>query len=139
MALSCGRTYKYIISNYIVEVVLCCVCVGGGVISRSTIAIIRAVRCHSLTPNQIWEYKLSREEALQIRNPLKYTEGELFKQDQRVSSVQSGCSTFQNISKLVFHQLAAGLRVKTLNLRPAFSHSYFPRKDKMKNKCGAHL
>lgn len=55
MALSCGRTYKYIISNYIVEVVvvLRCVCVCGGVISRSTIAIIRAVRCHSLTPNQI--------------------------------------------------------------------------------------
>lgn len=101
MALSCGRTYKYIISNYIVEVVvvLRCVCVCVGVISRSTIAIIRAVRCHSLTPNQIWEYKLSREEALQIRNLLKYTEGgegELFKQDQRVSSVQSGCSTFQN-------------------------------------------
>lgn len=103
MALSCGRKYKYIISNYMVEVVVVVLCVWGGrgegVISRSIIAIIRAVRCHSLTPNQIWEYKLSREEALQIRNPLKYTEGgegELFKQDQRVSSVQSGCSTFQN-------------------------------------------
>lgn len=71
MALSCGRKYKYIISNYMVQVVVLCVWGGEGVISRSIIAIIRAVRCHSLTPNQIWEYKLSREEALQIRNPLK--------------------------------------------------------------------
>lgn len=55
MALSCGRKYKYIISNYMVEVVVLCVCGGRGegVISRSIIAIIRAVRCHSLTPNQI--------------------------------------------------------------------------------------
>lgn len=57
MALSCGRKYKYIISNYMVEVVVVVLCVWGGrgegVISRSIIAIIRAVRCHSLTPNQI--------------------------------------------------------------------------------------